>query len=123
MRALSALAITCALSGSVVADDWGKDWDGESGLGTPFVDKSLVAFLDANPAAKKTITTDKLDRLLVPGGNICELPDDPDTKGTSTFEISPDKKTLVILSSAKLSKRIAKTLKLAADPETTANIL
>lgn len=124
MRFGAALAITCALSTPVAADAWGKDWDDDdAGLRAPFAHKEVVAFFDANPAAKTTITTDKLDKLLVPGGNVCKLPDYPDTKGGSSYSFSPDRNKLVIFGSAKLSKRTAKALKLAADPEAVAHVV
>ncbi len=124
MRLIGVLAITCAFTVPAAADAWGKDWDDDdAGLRAPFARKQVVAFFDANPLAKTTITTDKLDKLLVPGGNVCKLPDYPDTKGSSTYSFSPDQKKLVIFGSAKLSKRTAKALKVAADPETVAHVV
>jgi hypothetical protein len=88
----------------------------ERGVDTPFGDPVPRTFLERWPRLAAITARRGIDDVLFPGGDVCAVPDAALPGTASSSQVSPDGKTLLVITTVQLDAKLAKLLGIADEP-------
>lgn len=102
-----ALAVSAPVSASPAS---------ERGIRTPFGDPIPRTFLERWPKLAAIAAKRGIDDVLFPGGDVCAISDAAIPGTPSSSQVSPDGKTLIVITTVKLDEKMAKRLGITDEP-------